>query len=76
MIRSADEASQLAHKTSDDVPSEGEIIEDLARRLKVLKSGEHRLSQYGQPLTSLYAEAVVWIVVAAILWVASINFLA
>ncbi|SFU20813.1 hypothetical protein [Paraburkholderia aspalathi] len=76
MIRSSHEAEQLAVQTASNAPSQSEINVDLPHRLKMLKSAEHRLSQYGQPLTRTYVEGVIWIVVAAIIWVIALNFLA
>lgn len=76
MVCRSNEAEQLALQASSNVPSESEINDDLARRVKVLKSAEHHLSQYGQPLTRTYVEAGIWIVIAAIIWVIALNVLA
>lgn len=75
MIHSANETAQLAQHDLNNVPSQSEVTQDLTRRLKVLKSGEHRLSQYGQPLTGVYVEAAIWVAAAALVWIVTVNFL-
>lgn len=75
MIHSANDTAQLAPQHSNDVPSPSAVTQDLTRRLKVLNSGEHRLSEYGQPLTGIYIEAAIWVAAAALVWIVTVNFL-
>ncbi len=76
MTLSVNDSGAMPTTTARSTPTEGELLEDLARRLKAINTKEHRHSEFGQPMPGVYVEALVWIGLAAVIWVLALNFLA